>query len=672
MSLRLTVAVCTNRTPQLISPTLEELRRQLDEVEGASALVVTSGVSGSEHYDLQKEAERFGFDCIRVPSTGLSLARNAALGHARAADADVVAYLDDDAIPAEGWLRNLAAHWEQAPAEVACIGGAIDPIWSTEPPAWMSEEIGVVFSLLDRGPGTKPLVPGVEDAFGANVSFRISALHEIGGFDPALGPVADIPFFADETEAQRRLSQAGYRGIYAGDSRVGHVVGAERLRLREVLRRRYYAGAGMRRIGQWEVSDGLARLATGLATAPVAFVLRRNRALGVAVGRIGTGAGVIREPGIRRRLARLHGPTGETRIALLHAHDLSEVRRGTERLVADLGAWLARKGRKVTVITAHDGPRTVEHRDGVGVVLNRRPPAFGPLRRHELTHWPLSLHTLLRGDDVDVAHAFHPSDAIAALAWGQRRHRPVVFTVPAYPPENPGAARREVLKAVFERSDAVVAPTRSVADAIRSAFPATRIEVIAPGVDTERFTPGGGRSENSMLFCAADLLEPRKRVAELVRAFGAAREAIPDARLVLADPHPGRELPDWTRAPGVELRPMHGDADLMAAYREAWCTVLPAVREPFGLVLSESMACGTPVLGADAGGIPEVIGGPPAGRVVDPADEEAWVAALTEVLAAPPSSEDAARARARAEELSMEECGRAYDALYFDLVRGGA
>ena len=104
-----------------------------------------------------------------------------------------------------------------------------------------------------------------------------------------------------------------------------------------------------------------------------------------------------------------------------------------------------------------------------------------------------------------------------------------------------------------------------------------------------------------MLFCAADLLEPRKRVAELVRAFTAAREAIPDARLVLADPHPGRDLPDWTRAPGVELRPMHGDADLMAAYREAWCTVLPAVREPFGLVLSESMACGTPVLGADAG-----------------------------------------------------------------------
>ena len=72
----------------------------------------------------------------------------------------MIAYLDDDAIPAQGWLRHLAAHWEEAPAEVACIGGAIDPIWSTAPPAWMSDEIGVVFSLLDRGTGMKPLDPG--------------------------------------------------------------------------------------------------------------------------------------------------------------------------------------------------------------------------------------------------------------------------------------------------------------------------------------------------------------------------------------------------------------------------------------------------------------------------------------------------------------------------------
>ena len=638
------------------------------EVDGAVAVVVASGVSGAQHYELREAASRHGFECVRVQASGLSLARNAALARARTDGADVVAFLDDDAVPAEGWLRNLVAHWADAPPDLACIGGAIDPIWSAEPPEWMSSELGVVFSLLDRGPGTRPLRPGLEDAFGANVSFRVSALQEVGGFDPGLGPVGDIPFFADETEAQRRLAQLGFRGLYAGDARVGHVVGADRLRLREVLRRRYYAGAGMRRVGQWGVRDGVARLLAGIAAAPVALMLGRRRDLGVAVGRIGTGAGVLTERRIRRRLARHHFSPG-TGIALLHAHDLSEVRRGTERLVAELGGRLARRSWHVRVITAHDGPRTVEHREGVGVILNRRPPGFGPLRKHELTHWPLSLLSLIgEGRRIEVAHAFHPSDTLAALAWGRLRRAPVIFTVPAYPPQDPGALRRRVLETVFERSSAVVAPTQSVADEILAAFPAARVEVIPPGVDTERFTPGGGRSETPMLFCAADLLEQRKRVAELVRAFGAAREAIPDARLVLADPHPGRDLPAWTRAPGVELRAMHGDADLMAAYREAWCTALPAVREPFGLVLSESMACGTPVLGADAGGIPEVIGGPPAGRVADPDDENAWVAALMEVLAAPPSGEDAGRARARAVELSLDRCAETYESLYFELL----
>ena len=663
MSPRLIVAVCTNRTPERISPTLEELSRQLSDVPSAAAVLVTSGVSSDQQRELCEIATEHGLGCVDEPRGGLSNARNAALA-AAAETAEVVAYLDDDAIPAAGWLRNLAAHWEQAPAEVACIGGAIDPIWSADPPEWMSAEIGVVFSLLDRGPGTRPLKPGVEDAFGANVSFRVSALQEVGGFDPSLGPVANVPFFADETEAQRRLAELGYRGLYAGDARVGHVVGAERLRLREVLRRRFYAGAGMRRVGQWGVGAGLARLAAGIATAPLAFVTRRPESLAVAIGRIGTGAGVLAEQRVSRRLAALQEPRTGVSVALLHAHDLSEVRRGTERLVADLARRLTERGRRVMVISAHDGPATTKVRDGVPVILNRRPPGFGPLRRHELTHWPLSLRTLLCEGHVEVAHAFHPSDALAALAWGRRRDRPVVFTVPAYPPQDPGPLRRRVLKPVFERSSAVVAPTNSVADAIRSAFPGAHVVVIAPGVDTERFTPGGGRSETPMLFCAAHLLEPRKRVADLVRVFGQAREAIPDARLVLADPHPGRDLPEWTRDPGVELRPMHGDADLMAAYREAWCTVLPAVREPFGLVLSESMACGTPVLGADDGGIPEVIGGPPAGRVVDPEDDEAWVAALREVLAAPPSGEDAGRARARAEELSLDECVDAYERLY--------
>lgn len=302
-SSRLTVAVCTNRKPAQISATVAELERQLRDVQGAAGLVVASGVGGGDLDELRDVAADHGMRCIEAPTPGLSIARNAALE--AAGDADVIAYLDDDAIPAPGWLANLAAHWAQAPLDIACIGGAIDPLFSAPPPAWMSKRVHVVFSLLDRGRGVVPLEAGREDAWGANVSFRVEALRAVGGFDPALGPVAGIPFFADETEAQRRLAAGGHRGIYAGDVRVGHVVGPERMRLREVLRRRFYAGAGMRRIGQWGIAAGLARLAGGIAGAVAALVLRRPPDLAVAIARIGAGAGVLAEPLVRRKLARL-------------------------------------------------------------------------------------------------------------------------------------------------------------------------------------------------------------------------------------------------------------------------------------------------------------------------------------------------------------------------------
>jgi len=361
------------------------------------------------------------------------------------------------------------------------------------------------------------------------------------------------------------------------------------------------------------------------------------------------------------------GREAPLRVALLHAFDWSEVRRGTERLVRELAAGLAGAGHDVTVITAHRGARRVEDRDGVRVVLNPRPPAGGPVRRHALAHIPKAWASL-RSGDFDVAHAFHPSDVIAALGWRRSAGGPVIFTVPAFPPDDAGPLRRRMLQRVFAGAASVVVPTQAVEDEVRAAFPAAVVDVIPPGVDVERFRPGDGRAERPTAFCAADLAEPRKRVEDLVRAFGDVRGSRPVARLVLANPHPERTVPAWARAPGVEVRPIRGDGELAAAYREAWVSVLPAAREPFGLVLAESMACGTPVIGADADGIPEVIGAGPQGRVVAPSDRAAWVAALAEALGSPPPPEVSAAARERATQLSMTRCVADYEALYRRLI----
>jgi glycosyltransferase involved in cell wall biosynthesis len=47
--------------------------------------------------------------------------------------------------------------------------------------------------------------------------------------------------------------------------------------------------------------------------------------------------------------------------------------------------------------------------------------------------------------------------------------------------------------------------------------------------------------------------------------------------------------------------------DLAPLYRQAWVTALPAQAEAFGLVLVESLACGTPVVALDEGGPKDIV-----------------------------------------------------------------
>jgi glycosyltransferase involved in cell wall biosynthesis len=70
-------------------------------------------------------------------------------------------------------------------------------------------------------------------------------------------------------------------------------------------------------------------------------------------------------------------------------------------------------------------------------------------------------------------------------------------------------------------------------------------------------------------------------------------------------------------------------------------------REQFGRMLIEAFACGVPVVASDSGEIPYVVGD--AGVVVTEADEDAWAAAVAELLESPKRRDElGARARDRA------------------------
>jgi len=379
-------------------------------------------------------------------------------------------------------------------------------------------------------------------------------------------------------------------------------------------------------------------------------------------------------PGEERSRNVVPASTAPFNVALLSPFYWPEVRRGTERFARDLATGLVARGHRPHLITSHRGRPDRRDEDGLDVLRAPRPPGDGRLARwrfeDHLTHLPVS-YALLRAEPRDVAHALYPVDGLAAARWSRVTGRPSVLSYMGIPEAgwlDARRLRRDILRRASEGASAVVALSQTVAESFRSEL-GIDPWVIAPGVDVDHFTPGGERSPEPTIFCAASVTAPAKQVPVLVEAFARVREQAPDARLVLSRPgQPAAER--WPAdVPGVELVDVDDRGRLRDAYRGAWVTALPSVGEAFGLVLVESMACGTPVVGRRAGAIPEVMHDDAVGRLFEGGESELAAALLEGLdLAGDPSTVVACRARAR--EFSTERCVAAYTALYRELADG--
>jgi glycosyltransferase involved in cell wall biosynthesis len=129
-------------------------------------------------------------------------------------------------------------------------------------------------------------------------------------------------------------------------------------------------------------------------------------------------------------------------------------------------------------------------------------------------------------------------------------------------------------------------------------------------------------------------IEPRKGPLDLVRAAPAIRAAVPGARIVIVGSDPYASDPDYERAVrGAADVEHYGWVDGAAGLlRHLDVLVLPSYQEPFGTILAEAMAVGTPVVATRVDGLPEVVEDGVTGALVEPGSPEDLARGVLRVL----------------------------------------
>lgn len=386
-------------------------------------------------------------------------------------------------------------------------------------------------------------------------------------------------------------------------------------------------------------------------------------------------------------------PSAALRVAITNPFVWPHVRRGSERLLNDLAAYLHDAGMAVEVYAM--APQDAEEeRAGVRYHLLRERWRARWRQLNSLHYFAWRLQAELRAAPPDLVFCLNYFDAFAALRarrrWGLRYK--VVFQNVGIPIRSYFRAvplDRCFMRTVLREADQCLVLSRFAHEALRREF-GTPSQILPPPVYTERFAvpPGMAGTADAAdvsptLLFVGDVEEPRKGARLLCQAFARLRAEWPGLQLVFAGRAGAAAQQRLLALP--ELDGMQGAlrfcgvgevAALPALYRTASVTVLPAVWEAFGLVLVESLAAGTPVVGARHGGIEDVVQGELSGALFDPgrfgrASEAVGplVDALRTVLARGKTAAVQAACRARAEQFSWASLGPAYAGLVESLGR---
>jgi N-acetyl-alpha-D-glucosaminyl L-malate synthase BshA len=296
------------------------------------------------------------------------------------------------------------------------------------------------------------------------------------------------------------------------------------------------------------------------------------------------------------------------------------------------------------------------------------------------------LHQVALKERLDVIHAHyaipHATSAIEAKQLlGEDQSVAVVTTLHGTDITLVGQdpSYFTITKYSIEHSDAVSAVSVYLRDETYRAFGCTTCEigVIPNFVDLEEFHPraagtcGDGAEEKTLMHISN--MRPVKRLQDVVRIFAKVREQVP-SRLVLVGDGPDRPMAEReAEALGIasRVRFLGKVEDVAQALRWADLYLLPSDVESFGLSALEALATGVPVIGTNAGGLPEVVEHDVSGFLGPVGDVDALAAGAVELLRDGRRWKAvSAAARKRAAEFATGKVVPRYEELYAAVAGG--
>ena len=375
-------------------------------------------------------------------------------------------------------------------------------------------------------------------------------------------------------------------------------------------------------------------------------------------------------------------------IAITNPYIWPHVRRGSERLLNDLSHYLAAKGYPIEVYTM--APRAeIWNNQGIRYTTVKQKYSSCFRQFNDCHYFAFALSKYLKSSRASIVHCLNYFDAFAAIQARRQyglNYRICFHTV--------GIPTTKFFRAVpldkwffyqtLKHADVVFALSHFAQNLIRKEFN-TESELLPPPVvmPNEDIPFLGDTMGDPVLLFVGDLLEPRKGAMLTIRAFQRIKKKFPNSRLILS----GRVNDDFklqvqhlpgvaSILPSIEFTGLGTVDGLSDLYRQATLTILPSVWEAFGLVLIESLAVGTPVVGTAHAGITDIISDERIGRLFDAGEFsicsdnlEGLTRAIEEVIELAEQEETANLCRRRAHEFSWEIIGPRYEQFYGQLLQ---